>query len=65
MKHEFVSALFSGGDTDVEWNGVIVRGKEIEEVELAPGKSVKVRFTPQKKERLILSAICPVIGNRG
>lgn len=62
MQHEFASDLFAGGDAEVELGGVVVGGKEIEEVELAPGKSVKVMFTPQKKGKI--DFICDLPGHR-
>lgn len=62
MQHEFASDLFAGGDAEVELDGVIVGGKQIEEVELAPGKSVKVTFTPQKKGKV--DFICDLPGHR-
>ncbi len=52
MPHEFLSPLFEGGRTEVEWDGVVVEGKGIEEVELAPGKKVEITFVPRKKGKI-------------
>ncbi len=62
MKHEFVSDLFAGADTEMESDGIIVEGKGIEEIELAPGKRVKVTFIPQKKGKI--NFICDIPGHR-
>lgn len=62
IQHEFASALFSGNDTEIELDGVTVGGKGIEEIELAPGKSVKVKFIPQRRGEI--DFICDLPGHR-
>lgn len=44
--HEFESDLFKGAAVEMLWDGGAVEGVEIDEIELRPGKSVEIFFTP-------------------
>lgn len=61
LPHEFASTLFEGGLTEVESDGVVVEGRGIEEIELPPGKMVKVSFVPRKKG--VIPFVCDLPGH--
>lgn len=61
LLHEFISSLFEGGKAEVEWDGVVVEGRGIEEIELPPGKMVKITFTPRKIGKI--DFICNIPGH--
>jgi len=47
MDHEFLSTVFrTAKDVAVETSGVKVEAGELEEVELEPGRTVEIAFTP-------------------
>ena len=50
--HEFESDLFKGAAVEMSWDGGAVEGIEIHEVELAPGKSAEILFTPRVKGKI-------------
>ena len=50
--HEFEGDLFKGAAVEMSWEGGAVEGIEIHEVELAPGKSAEILFTPRVKGKI-------------
>lgn len=52
LRHEFVSDLFKGAPVELAWEGGEVEGIGIEEIELAPGQSAEIRFTPQVRGKI-------------
>lgn len=47
--HEFEGDLFKGADVEMTWDGGAVEGIGIHEVELFPGKSAEILFTPRTR----------------